>query len=249
MGSDVPAVRNASAVLKALAGAARPLSAGALARATQMPRSSTYQLLAVLVDEGLVTHVGQGYALGPGVYELGSAYLRGNPLQRLAQPIVAALADAHECTAQLAVLRGWETVYLLKERSPHSVAIITDSGVRMPSYLTATGRAIMSGLPTQDVLALLSSEETFVDRTGRGPRNWTQLKGLLAEARRVGWSVEDGEISPGVRTVAAPVRDAQGRPVAALGMSVGERVSFEAIADTLAPAARDAAERLSARLA
>ncbi|MCQ9386150.1 IclR family transcriptional regulator [Brevibacterium moorei] len=223
MTSDSPALRRAIAILRHLASGNRPISAGALSRSLDIPRSSTYELLAVLDEQGLVAKAETGYMLGAGVAELGSAYSRANPLQRLAQPMLVKLAEATSGTAQLAVLRGWETIYIAKEQAVSSVAIITATGVRMPAYLTATGRAMMAGLSRREVLALLSGESSFVNRTGVGPRNVRELNAELAASRTRGFALERGEITPGVVTVAAAVLDAVDRPVAAVGLSVQER--------------------------
>ncbi|MBU5889921.1 hypothetical protein JVV71_21675, partial [Vibrio cholerae O1] len=77
--------------------------------------------------------------------------------------------------------------------------------VRMPSYLTATGRAILAQLPKSEVLAMFQSESSFVTRTGVGPGSFRQLSALLAQTRRAGWAIEHGEVTPGISTLAAPV--------------------------------------------
>lgn len=218
--AEVPALRRAVAILRQLGASNRDITAGALTRGLDLPRSSVYDILGVLEDLGFVVKSGAGYMLGPGVYELGSSYLRANPLQRLAQPIVRKLAEDTGSTTQLAVLRGWETVYVLKERAVSSVGTITAAGLHMPSYLTATGRSIMAYLPKHDVLAALSTETSFVSRTGKGPANLRELNEVLREVRALGYAAESGEITPGIATIAAPVFDAHERSVAAIGMSV-----------------------------
>lgn len=220
MSAEVPALRRAVAILRQLSASNRAVSAGALVRMLGLPRSSVYDLLGVLEQLGMVHRAESGYVLGPGVHELGASYLWTNPLQNLAAPLIRDLAEATRGTAQLAVLRGWETVYLLKERSVESVAVITAAGVRMPGYLTATGRAIMAHLPKAELLAALQGETGFVNRTGRGPRTYSQLSAELSLTRRRGHAVEDGEVTPGVRTVAAPVFDVLDRPIAAIGVSI-----------------------------
>lgn len=218
--AQVPALRRSVAILRQLAASNRPISAGAIARAQNVPRSSVYELLSVLEELGLVTKVSAGYLLGPGVAELGSAYLRINPLQSVAQRDVRALAERSRGVAQLAVIRGWETVYVLKEQSVHAMTVITAAGVHMPAYLTATGRAIMASMEKRDVLAALSREVAFVNRTGKGPRSVKELMSELTRVRAQGYAIEAGEITPGVWTVAAPVVDAAGRPVAAVGLTL-----------------------------
>lgn len=246
--AEVPALRRAVAILRALAGSNRPVTAGAMARSLSIPRSSIYEILSVLEELGLVTKTGGGYMLGAGVSELGSAYVRANPLQRLSAPIIRQLAEATRGTAQLAVLRGWETVYVLKEQSVESVAVITATGVRMPAYLTATGRAIMSALPKRDVLALLSGEDVFVSRTGAGPTSMRQLLSQLAETRQQGFALERGEITPGVCTVAAPVFDVLDRPVAGVGVSIPDAEQSDARVSEVRDRVKAAADTITSRL-
>jgi len=248
---DVPALRRAVAILRHLSGSSRPVSAGALVRALDLPRSSAYELLAVLDELALVTRSGGGYLLGAGVSELGSAYMRTNPLQRQAQPIVRDLADATGATTQLAVLRGWETVYLIKEQAVSSAAIITATGVRMPAYLTATGRAIMSQMTSREVLALLSAEDTFVNRTGAGPRSRRELAELLRRTRADGYAVERGEISPQIWTIASSVIDRLDRPIAAVGVSmrIGEGEEPDSVSEAeVAALVSRAADAVTAQL-
>ena len=95
------------------------MPAAALARELGLPRSSTYHLLAVLERTGFVVHLPEDAARtgsGVAVFELGSAYLRHDPLERLARPLLVRLVDRVGATAHLGVLHGAETLYLLKEQ-------------------------------------------------------------------------------------------------------------------------------------
>ncbi len=227
--SSVPAVSRALDVLRLLGSRAAPVPAAAVARELGLPRSTAYHLLAVLEREGFVVHLpeARAYGLGVAVFELGSAYLRHDPLERLARQLLVRLVDRVGATAHLGVLHGAETLYLLKESPRGSVALVTDVGVRLPAHLTASGRSILAALPRAQVRALFPTAGAFVDRTGLGPRTPGQLRELLtAEAAR-GWSTEDGHVSPGIASVAAAARDHSGRPVAAVGVTFasGQRPS------------------------
>lgn len=220
-----PAVRQAVAVLRRLAASPDPLPAAALARALGVPRSSMYHLLSVLVDEGLVVHLPEQhrYGLGLGVFELGSAYLRHDPLEHLARPLLARLVHDVGDTAHLAILHGAELLYLLKVQPEHPTTLVTDVGVRLPAHLTASGRALLAHLPAEQVRALFPGRESFVDRTGAGPRTLPELRTMLAAERRQGWAVEVGFITPEVVTVAAPSFDHNGHPVAAVAVPFRRR--------------------------
>ncbi|GAA2689776.1 MULTISPECIES: IclR family transcriptional regulator [Actinosynnema] len=216
--SDVPALRRGLAVLRLLASRPGPLSAAAVARELDLPRSTTYHLLAELADAGFATHFPEErrYGLGVAAFELGSAYLRHDPLERLARPLLRRLVDQVALPAHLGVLHGAEALYLVREQPRQPQTIVSDVGVRLPAHLTASGRAMLARLPDAQVRALFPSARAFVDRTGRGPRNLPALRRLLAEERRRGWAVEDGFVTAGFASVAAPVYDHGERPIAAI---------------------------------
>jgi DNA-binding IclR family transcriptional regulator len=250
--SDVPALRRGLAVLQFLAARPGPVSATATARELGLPRSTTYHLLAELVDAGFATHFPEErlYGLGVASFELGSAYLRHDPLERLARPVLRRLVDKVERTAHLGVLHGAEALYLVREQPRQPQSIVSDVGVRLPAHLTASGRAMLARLPAAQVRALFPSTEAFVDRTGRGPQNLPALRRVLNTERRQGWAVEDGYVTKGFASVAAPVFDHGERPIAAI------TVTFRHVCETecgqtwpeLAEDASRAADELTARI-
>ena len=116
--SAVPA---ADATLRLLRHLSRtgPLPAAALATALDLPRSTTYHLLAVLTEHGFVVHLPEErrYGLGLAAFELGSAYSRQAPLARAARPVLARLVDQVGESAHLAVLHGRDVLYVVEERA------------------------------------------------------------------------------------------------------------------------------------
>jgi DNA-binding IclR family transcriptional regulator len=219
--SEVPALRRGLAVLRLLATRPGPVSAATVARELDLPRSTTYHLLAELAEAGFVTHLPEErrYGLGVAAFELGSAYLRHDPLERLARPVLRRLADRAAATAHLGVLHGPEALYLLREQPRQPNTLVTDIGVRLPAHLPASGRAMLAHLLPAQVRALFPALGSFVDRTGRGPRDLPALRRLLSAERQRGWAVEDGYVTADFASVAAPVFDHGGRPIAAISVT------------------------------
>jgi DNA-binding IclR family transcriptional regulator len=146
-------------------------------------------------------------------------------------------------SAHLAVLHGRDVLYVVEERAPRRPSLVTDVGVRLPAHLTASGRAILAALPAAQVRALYPSAEVFVDRHGTGPRTPSALRRLLAETRRRGYALEDGEVTPGLASVAAVVRDHNGHPVAGLAVTFAAG-SPGRLTDPVIAAAQALTERL-----
>lgn len=251
LGPRMPALRHGVAILRLLAGKTEPVGAAAIARRLDLPRSSTYQILQVLADEGLVLHIPevQGYTLAGGMVELGSAYLRHQPLEHLARPLLRELSSAVRHTAHFGVLYGHEVLYLLKEQPPHATTLVTDIGVRLPAQLTATGRSMLAMLSPQQVTATFGTHNVFIHRTGRGPHSIRELKALLAADRARGWSVEDGHTTDGVACIAAAAIDKHAMPVASFSVSfLADREPDEAARARIGRAVHEAAARLTRRL-
>ena len=172
---QVPAATRALRVLRFLARQPDPVTLERLAQAVGLPRSTAYHLVHAMIEEGFVVHLPEEhrYGLGVAAFEVGSGYSRQAPLQRIARRHLADLVDTVGESAHLAVLHGRDVLYVLEERAPGRPPLVTDVGVRLPAHLTASGRAILSALPQNQVRALYPDRSAFVDRTGIGPSSST----------------------------------------------------------------------------
>ena len=245
--ANATAAGHALRALTHLASRAEPVPAAHLARAIGLPRSSTYHLLAVLVEHGYVVHYAEErtYGIGAAVHELGAGYQRQDPLQRLARPLVEQLVDATTHNAHLAVLSGRDVLYVIEERAAGRPSLVTDVGVRLPATVTASGLAVLAALPGRQVTALYPSASVMVED---GPETPSALRRELVDIRARGYAIEEGSVSPDLSSVAAAVLDRDEHPVAAVAITYrSEEVDDGQRADLVA-AARQTAGRISARL-
>ncbi|MBE3001528.1 IclR family transcriptional regulator [Nocardiopsis sp. HNM0947] len=247
----VPAATRALRILRHLATCSGPVPATAIAADLDLPRSSVYQLLETMAEDGFVTHLPEEHRWGLGIaaFEIGSAYMRHEPLERLARPLLRELTEKTGATAHLGILHSADTLYLLKEHPPHVATLITAVGVRLPAHLTASGRALMCHLPRVQVRALYPDRDSFVARTGLGPTTPGELREVLSQERRQGWSSEQGQVTSGFSSVAAAAFDHNATPVAAIGLTVPSThpVPLTALAEDARAVARELTRRLSGR--
>lgn len=244
--SQVPAATRTLRVLRFLASQPDPVALDRIARACDLPRSTAYHLVNAMIAEGFVVHLEdeRRFGLGVAAFEVGSGFARQEPLQRIARRPLAALVDTTGYGGHLAVLHGRDVLYVIEERAPGRPPLVTDVGVRLPAHLTASGRAILMALPSSQVRALYPDRAAFVDRRGTGPTTLTGLRTVLSEARQRGFATEDGEVTDGLASVAAPVLDHNGHPVAAVALTFPHGTS----ADTAAGGVQATARSLSRRL-
>ncbi|HYN29246.1 MAG TPA: CapA family protein [Dermatophilaceae bacterium] len=219
--ANAPAAGHALDVLELLARRGEPVPAAAIARDLGLPRSTVYHLLSLLRDRGYVSHLEaeRRFGLGLAAYELGAAYQRSAPLERMSRATLDRLVDASGHNAHLAVLHGRDVLYVIEQRAPRRPHLVTDVGVRLPATLTATGLAMLAALPAAQVRALFPSADALVRRDGRGPDTPLRLKEVLTGVRRRGYALEDGLVTPGLRSVAVALADHTGHPLAAVAVT------------------------------
>jgi DNA-binding IclR family transcriptional regulator len=235
-------------VLRFLATQPAPVPLDRIMRACGLPRSTAYHLVNAMIDEGFVVHLADEhtYGLGVAAFEVGGGYTRQAPLQRIARRPLARLVDAAGHSAHLAVLHGRDVLYVLEERAPGRPPLVTDVGVRLPAHLTASGRAILAGLPAAQVRALYPDATAFVLRHDRGPTSLSKLRTLLSETRQRGFATEDGEVTPGLASVAVAVLDHNEHPVAGVALTYpGGEADPAALARHALATARTLTRRLS----
>ena len=254
----VPAARNTLRVLQFLGAQRGPVGAATIATSLDLPRSTVYRLLAALEDYGFVLHFPEArrYGIGVAAFELSSGFARQEPLSRLGRPILATLVDRVGETAHLAVLHGSDVIYLVEERAPRRPTLVTDVGVRLPSHLTASGRALLATLPKSQVRALFPTAASFAQRAADSDAaeqfSYAKLSRILDAVRADGYAAEDGDVTAGFASVAVAVRDHAGWPAAGITVTF-ERSSIPQsdwgeLAATITQHARELSRRIRGAL-
>jgi DNA-binding IclR family transcriptional regulator len=131
------------------------------------------------------------------------------------------LADSVGENAHLAVLHGRDVVYVVEGRAPDRPSLITDVGVRLPAHLTASGRSMLAAMSREQVLALYPSDEALTNR-GNVSVTRRELREVLRLARERGFATEHSEITSGLESVAVPVLDRVGWPLASIALTFPE---------------------------
>jgi DNA-binding IclR family transcriptional regulator len=248
--SQAPAAAGALEILRLLGRRATPVPAATLVAELDLPRSTVYRLLKVLEQHGFIVRLPaeRRYGLGTAALELGSAYSRQEPLRWIARSVLARLVEQSGENGHFATLDGRDVLYLIEERAPGRPSLVTDVGVRLPAHLTASGLAILSAHATSQVRALWPRGE-LVRLTHAGPRSVRELRSLLADGRRRGYAIENGSITAGLSSVAAPVLDHNGFPLAAVALTYStdavDEARSQALGERVVRAAAEIARRIS----
>jgi DNA-binding IclR family transcriptional regulator len=208
-------------IIETLAAAPDGLAFSEIAERRRLPKSSLHGLLAVLSARGYITRDPhrQTYALGIRVWEAGQAYYQHRDLVREAYPVMQEIVESINETIQLAALDGIENVYLAKVDCTHPVRLQSEVGKRLFAHATGLGKVLLAHLPKEDLEAMLSDRD-LPSFTAHTIRERSDLRHEFAAIRESGYAVDDQEYTPGLRCVAVPIWDVDGRVSAALSASL-----------------------------
>lgn len=206
--SPVSVVERISLVLEAFNETGSMTLAQVTAR-TKLPRSSVHRLLEQLTAAGwLARSPDLTYELGVRAYETGQAALNHNRLLQGARPVMYAFAQRTGLTIQLGVIADGDTVYLAKVNGRRSGPTPTSVGQRVPTHLTAIGKAIManSTAPDRAVADLRrEADDTLARRTALSITDPRRLSEELALVRDRGGAFDRGEAFSGVGCVGVSI--------------------------------------------
>jgi DNA-binding IclR family transcriptional regulator len=234
--------------LELLAGAAGEMGVTELARRLDVHKSTASRLLATLQRHGLVEQdaASDKYRLGFGLARLARAANGGPDLAQAAGPALRELADRTGETVNLAVLQGHRVVNVDEVTASRQVVSVSWVGKDTPLHCTSNGKALLAFLPAAERgRILLGPLERLTART---IVDVPTLERQLGRVREDGYAFTLEELEVGLNAVAAPVRDAAGRVVAAVSVAgPAYRVPAQRLPE-LGEMTADAAAAVSRRL-
>jgi len=216
-----------------------------VAVAAGLARPTARRLLLTLAELGYVRVSDNTFALTPKVFNLGIAYTSSLGLWAIARPHLEALVARTGESSSMAQLDGSDIVYVARVSVPKIIALRVDIGTRFPAARTSQGKVLLAALG--EVAATTALAEP--SRSGLPPvpeRPIAELRRELTRVRAQGWALADEELAPGVRSVAAPVRDGTGAVRAAMNVTVhAAETSTEHLLGVYLPLLLEAAARVS----
>jgi IclR family transcriptional regulator, pca regulon regulatory protein len=222
-------------VIRALSVPGSGLTLTEVARASRLTRASARRFLLTLESLGYVRGDGRRFALTPRVLELGYSYLSSLSLPEVAEPHLERLVQQVHESSSVSVLDGDEIVYVARVPTKRIMTVSINVGTRFPAYATSMGRVLLAELEGTDLDSFLERAE-LRPLTDGALTTSAALREELARVRRQGWALVDQELEVGLRSVAAPIRDANRRAVAAVNVAAhASRTTLEQVRRGLLP--------------
>jgi len=243
----VQSIGRAFAIIEEIARNRDGIGLAELSKRVGLHNSTTFHLVKTLVGLGYVRQLkdSKRYRIGRPLFALAASALDEVEMTSLAAPVLDELARATGESAHFSVPMGDAVVVLARTSGPGAFQLTDRVGVVRPAHCTALGKIMLAALEPAQFAHYLRHAELKANT----PKSITSVERLareIAEVRRTGLAIDDGEFDPEVRCVAVPVRDFSARTVGAIGISGPIwRLSIEAL-HKRARSVRAAADRLSA---
>jgi IclR family pca regulon transcriptional regulator len=236
------------AVIQAFSDQRRSLTIAQISHRTGISRAAVRRCLFTLQKLGYAEADGTHFSLKPKVLTLGYSYLSSTPLTVSTPPYLNAVSRELNESCSMAVLAGTEVLYVARSATSRIMSVSLNTGSRLPAYCTSLGRVMLANLdPGQldDYFgAVKLSAYTHLTLVSEA-----RLREVLHTVREDGYAIVDQELEIGLRSIAVPVRGAQGSVVAALNVGVqSSRVSSRRMRDEFLPVLAGAARELSVLL-
>jgi DNA-binding IclR family transcriptional regulator len=194
------------------------LGVSEISRLLGLNKSTAFGLISTLEQHQFLEQNKESgkYRLGIELFRLGTKVKAD--LLSIATPYLKNLADIYKETVHLVVHSDSDVLYLDKIESPHSMRICSKVGERLPLYCTGVGKAILAHLKEEEIKDILK-KTSFQKRTDKTICDSDLLYEELLKIREKGYAEDDEELEVGLKCIAAPIFNHQGKPVGAISVA------------------------------
>ena len=248
-GQTITTVVRTAEVLAAFARAdSRTLGVTEIAQELGISKAVVHRILNSLRTTGFIdvdsaTH---RYLLGPTALDVGLTFLRHVDVRDLAHPVLRDLSEKTQETATLSIRSGWHRVYIDQVTPPREVKMTVPLGRSFPLHAGSSSKVLLAHLTSEEIDEYISTVdlEPLTDLTITDP---ARLLDELTTIRSAGFAVSNGERQAGAGSVAAPILDYSGTPIASMSLC-GPAERFRAEVDAAAALIVEAGQRLSRQM-
>lgn len=236
-GEAVPAgsaILRAVRILEAIAQSDSPLQLAEICREVDLPKPTVYRILATLEHAGLVGREpgSKRYGCAERFNALAGQALLRSPNRAARRAVLEELVEQIGETCNLTIPNNNAVLYLDRVEASWPLRISLGAGSKVPLYASASGKLFLSAMPRRSRERFLRVTP-MIRHTANTLTDPAALARELETIRAQGYSVDNEEYLSGICCVAVPVRDEDGRLVAALAvhapsarMGIGQATEF-----------------------
>ena len=219
-----------------------------VSKITGLSRPTARRILLTLEHLGFAEANNGLFSLTARILSLGYAYLSSNNKWSIAHPFMRDFVHKTGESCSISILDGTDIIYVARVSTKRIMSINLDVGSKLPAYATSMGHVLLANLSEDELEKYLNNLylEKFTDKT---ILDKDELRKSLEEVREKNWGGVDQQFEEGLRSIATPIRDGDGKVIAAINCSVhAGRISKEVLIKEFLPQLQENANRISEAL-
>lgn len=191
-----------------------------IAEQSKINKSTAHRFLTHLETKSYLFRDDAGtYMIGPKLTKMGTGSSFHASLAKMCRGVLENLRAVTGETVNLAILDGFEVLYIDVLETDHTFRLVSGVGTRRPFYCTSLGKAILANTADDQRREELYASIHFDPVTPRTITNLPRLKKQLALVRKQGFAMDDEEAVAGIRCLGAAVVDLDGEVLGAISVS------------------------------
>jgi IclR family pca regulon transcriptional regulator len=224
------------------------LTVSQTSKITNLSRPAVRRILLTLESLGYLTSNDGHFSLTARVLSLGYAYISSKKIWESAHHHMKDLVHKTGESTSISVLDDTEIVYVARIHTKRIMAISLDVGSRLPAYATSMGQVLLAHLSSADIEDYFHKAELkyFTEKTVIDQK---QLLDRFKAIRENGWVFVEQQLEEGLSSIAAPIKNAEGKVIAAVNISAqAGRISDKMRDETFIPLLIQTANKISLEL-
>ncbi|PID20275.1 IclR family transcriptional regulator [Sporosarcina sp. P3] len=235
-------------IIQAFSNENQTLTVSEAAKITNLSRPTVRRIFLTLESLGYAESTDGHYSLTARVLSLGYAYISSKNIWDIAHPHMRDLVEQTGESTSISVLNGKEIVYVARIPTKRIMMIALDVGSRLPAYATSMGQVLLANLSPSE-LENYFTDADFTAFTDRTVSSKLELTERLTQIKNDGWAFVEQQLEEGLSSLAAPIRNNEGKVVAAINISShANRINREMVNDKFLPLLLTTAEKISTDL-
>jgi len=193
-----------------------------------MSKSTVSDILSTLKDFSYVEQstVRGKYKLGIRLFEIGNIVKGNMDIHNIAVSYIEEIVKEMKETVHLAILDDGDVLYIDKREANNEFKIVSQIGARLPAHCTAVGKVLLAALSDDEI-------EHIVERKGLPKKTENTITNIntlfleISKIREKGYAIDNEEIISNLKCVAAPIKNHEGKVIAALSISCVKNGVYE----------------------
>lgn len=244
-GDHIQSLERGLLVIQAFSHKKQTLTITEASKITGLSRPTVRRILLTLENLGFAESANNVFSLTARILSLGYAYLSSSNIWSLAHPFMSKLAEKTGESCSISILDQSDIIYVARVSTKRIMSINLDVGSRLPAYATSMGHVLLANLP-KDQLEKYIDTLDFEKFTNKTIDSKEQLLHILEGTREQNWGGVDQQFEEGLRSIAVPIRNRNGKVIAAINCSThAGRITKEVLENDFLPLLQDCAEKIS----